>query len=111
LTAPDNPNAEAAPGFRPEEPPPPPDLQTGIKPPPSSEIEKHRATTASKLAFWLLAILGGTMAVHYACLMVLILCKRDDGTKILEDAFHSWLPVLAGLAGGAVAYYFSKNGK
>lgn len=41
--------------------------------------------------------------------MTLALLKRDDAIKLLEDAFHSWLPVLAGLAGGAATYYFTKE--
>jgi hypothetical protein len=48
--------------------------------------------------------------LNYVCVMVLILCKREDGLKTVEDVFHAWLPVIAGLLGGAVAFYY-KEGK
>ena len=108
MAAPDNlPNPETK-GFHLEGPPPQVELQTNYQP---ITIRQRHAETANKLAIWLLAILGGTVVIHYACLMTLILCKRDDAAKILEDLFHSWLPVLAGLAGSAVTYYFTRNEK
>jgi hypothetical protein len=112
LAAPDNPNPETKTGFRLEGPPPSEELRTGYQPPPniSDFLRKHHAETANKLAVWLLAILGGSVLLHYTCVMILILCKRDDATKVLEDLFHSWLPVLAGLAGSAATYYFTKAG-
>jgi hypothetical protein len=116
VNAPDNPNldvelvpGEEKPGFRPQEPPPPADLRTGWQPP--ATLEERKAETAKKMAFGLLAILGGSVIVQYVCVMALILTGRDYGAKVLEDLFHSWLPVLSGLAGAAATYYFTKNGK
>ena len=112
MAAPDNLNPEEALGFRPEGPAPSPDVRTGYRPPDISDTLKQRhAETANKLAAWLIAILGGSLVIHYACIMILILYKRDDAAKLLEDLFHSWLPVLSGLAGAAVTYYFTKSEK
>jgi len=111
LAAPDNPNAEKSQtGFRPEIPPLPPDQRTGFQPPASADLLKQRhAEMAGKLSKWLVIILTIGIVLHYGCLMALILLKRDDGAKVLEDVFHSWLPVVSGLAGGAATYYFTKN--
>jgi hypothetical protein len=112
LDAPDkpvNPETPAAKGFRLEGPPPETDLQTGYHP--DIRFKERHAQVAKILAFSLLAILAGGMAVHYACVMILIMYGRDYGAKFLEDSFHAWLPVVSGLAGAATAYYFSKDGK
>ena len=106
----DNPNPEPKTGLRPEGPPPQVDLQTGYQPPPDTLKQLH-AQTANKLAFWLLGILGGSIVLQYACVMTLVLYKRDDAIKVLDDLFHAWLPVLSGLAGAAITYYFTRDGK
>jgi hypothetical protein len=111
LTAPDNSNPETKTGFRPEGPPPLVGLQAGYHPNISDFLKQRHAETASKLAAWLLGILGGTVALHYACIMILILCRRDDAIKVLEDLFHTLLPVLSGLAGAAATYYFTRQRK
>lgn len=49
------------------------------------------------------------MILHYFCVMVLILLGHAEDTKILEDVFHTLLPVLSGLAGAAGGYYFTKK--
>jgi hypothetical protein len=100
--APDNPNLAT------------PELQNqGTWPPPSVSdfVQQRQAETASKLAAGLLKILAGGIFLHYVCILILIYLKRDDGLKVFEDLFHSWLPVVAGLAGGAVTYYFTKERK
>ena len=110
LAAPDNPIPEQAAGLLPEGAPPQ-ELHGGYRPNSEELLKQSHAATANKLAKWLLALLGGSIVIHYICLMVLIFYKRDDGVKILEEFFHTLLPVLSGLAGSAVTYYFTKNGK
>ena len=70
----------------------------------------HHAETAKTLAGWLIGILGGSILLQYVCVMALIWFRGND-VKVLDDLFHASLPVLAGLAGSAVTYYFTKNGK
>ena len=106
----ENPTPEQAAGLHPEGAPPQ-ELQGGYHPNTDELLKQGHAATAHKLAKWLLIILSGTVLLHYACLMVLIFCKRDEGIKVLGELFHSLLPVLAGLAGSAITYYFTKNGK
>jgi hypothetical protein len=54
-------------------------------------------------------MLAGTVLLHYLCVMILIFTGRADAIKNLEDFYHSWLPVLAGLAGSVVTYYFTRE--
>jgi hypothetical protein len=110
LDAPENPVSEKAAGLLPEGPPP--DVRSGYSPPSIDDLLKQsHAATAHTIAKWLLIILGGSVLLNYVCLMVLIYSNRQDGAKLLEDSFHTWLPVLSGLAGSAVTYYFTKNAK
>lgn len=110
MAAPDNPLPEQMVGLH-IEGAPPQELQGGYRPNTEELLKQGHAATAHKLAKWLLILLAGTVLIHYTCLMILILYRRDDGIKILEELFHSWLPVLTGLAGSAVTYYFTKSEK
>jgi hypothetical protein len=94
--------------------PPPETMQGGYRPNLSHFLKQRHAETANKLAVALLVILSGTILVHYACVMILIFtgfAGPEDVARIVEDVFHSWLPVLSGLAGAAMTYYFTKDGK
>jgi hypothetical protein len=71
--------------------------------------EKHQADTARKLAFGLLIILGTTIIIHYAATLYLELKGQHDAVNSIEKIFNSWLPVISGLVGGAVTYYFTKD--
>ncbi len=86
-------------------------VQPGYQPVTSELLKQRHAETANKLVFWLLGILVGFVVLHYGCLLLFVFYKRDDGIKILEDVFHSWLPVMAGLLGAAATFYFTKDGK
>src|SRR6267378_985966 len=85
MTASDNP--VTAGGLLPEGPPPG-ERQSGYQPNISDLLKQRHAQTTSRLAGWLLGMLGGTVVVHYVCIMILILLKRDESTKVLEDFYH-----------------------
>jgi len=78
--------------------------------PPVDLLKQKHAQTTSTLAYWVLGMLAGTVLLHYLCIMILIFCNRADAIKNLEDFYHSWLPVLAGLSGSVVTYYFTRRG-
>ncbi len=86
--------------------------QPGVLPLSSADIlKKGHAETAKTLSFWLVGILAGSVVLHYVCVMILLLLKRDYAVTALEDVIHVWLPVLAGLAGSAVTFYFTRDSK
>ncbi len=73
---------------------------------PESESVKpsFREETASKIAFWLIGLLCGTIILQYFFLFLI-----DDTSKqtLMMDAFDKIMTILATLVGGAVAYYFA----
>lgn len=71
--------------------------------------EKHQADTARKLAYWLVAVLGGSIALHYVTVLTLELNGHHGAVESLEKIYNSWLPVISGLVGGAATYYFTKD--
>jgi hypothetical protein len=84
--------------------------QSGAFPPSFSDIlKKTHAETAKTLSYWLVGILAGTVLLHYICVMLLIAFSKDYELPIVEDILHVWLPVLAGLAGSAATYYFTRD--
>lgn len=68
-----------------------------------SDPEPHR----QKVTLWLIGLLAGLVFVHYACMVYL----DWNGKKLehISNAFNATLPVIAGLAGAAVTYYFTHH--
>ena len=109
MTPSDDPDSNPQAGFRPEVPPPPPEQQTGFQPNLSDLLKKQHAETARTLAKWLVGILAFSIILQYVSVVLLVLLRRDDGLKVLEELFHSWLPVVSGLASAAATYYFTRE--
>lgn len=70
---------------------------------------RHRAETARWLAISLIATLGFTFFVHYGVTAYFIAEGKTDAVEGLSRAFNVWLPVISSLAGGATAYYFTRE--
>jgi nitrate reductase NapE component len=73
------------------------------------EERKHRAATARVLAYCLLGLLAATIAIQYGFTLWLILSGRSSDVTALDKLFNALLPILSGLVGGAVTYYFTKE--
>lgn len=99
LAAPDNANPV----------PPIPVQQGGYQANLNDLLKERHAHTASKLAAWVIGIMAFSIILHYGCVLLLVFTKRTDGITVLSDIFHSWLPVVSGLAGAAATYYFTKE--
>jgi threonine/homoserine/homoserine lactone efflux protein len=73
------------------------------------------AKTAAELAQWLLIIFGLVIVIHYAVMAIFLFpCSSPSADRLkqlefVERIFNSLLPVIAGLLGSAVAYYFSRE--
>ncbi len=72
-------------------------------------VATEREKTASRLAGWLIALLAGTIFAHYVAVIAWGTDpQRDDQ---LSKIFNSLLPVVSGLAGSAVTYYYTREKK
>jgi len=81
-----------------------------VRPLDEYSVEKmHRADTARRLAYALVAILGGTVLLQYASVLTLEILGRSEAVQSLSQIFNAWLPVIASLVGAAVTYYFTKE--
>jgi len=95
-------------GFVPPELPPA-DQGRGIQPPPTIDLNAHKAKTARTLTFVVVAMLGGSIIIQYGMLAVLTYHNKTEAIATFEHLFNAVLPVLAGLTGSAVTYYLSKE--
>lgn len=69
----------------------------------------HRDVATRRIAIILLVMMGVTIAAHYIAVATLVLNGHTAEAKDLNDIFNHWLPVISGLVGAAVAFYFGKG--
>ncbi len=76
-------------------------------------LEKHKLTTARWLAYALVSILAGSFFIHYGVMAWLASQDKTTALEIVESVFSTWLPVISGLTGAVVTYFFTRgnNGK
>jgi hypothetical protein len=60
----------------------------------------------ARLLIWMMAI---GLLVHYVAVTVLELSGKHDSVKSIETILNGWLPILSGLVGSAVTYYFARE--
>ena len=72
-------------------------------------IERHKATTARRLAYLLIGILGGSFVIHYLLMTVLAFSNKTAAMEVAERTFNTWLPVISSLAAAAVTYFFTRE--
>ena len=75
---------------------------------PDYEVD-YKAATTQKLAFILVAILAGSVVLHYGMVTWLLYNDKTAAIAELHNIFGTWLPVISGLAGSAVTYYFTQD--
>ena len=61
------------------------------------------------IAWILLEIMAGGLALHYAAVIAFEWNGKHEAVKSLEPILNAWLPVVSGLAGAAVTYYFTRE--
>ena len=76
-------------------------------------IEGHKATTTRWIAYLLIGIFGVSFVIHYVVMICLAFSNKTDAMEIAERTFSTWLPIISGFVGAAVAYFFTRerNGK
>jgi hypothetical protein len=72
---------------------------------PPRDPSKDRAI----IAWILLAIMAGGLVLHYAAVIAFEWNGKHEAVKSLEPILNAWLPVVSGLAGAAVTYYFTRE--
>lgn len=66
------------------------------------DVDKHRG----QITVWLIVLLFIVIIGHYVCVAVLEWNGRKSDA--LNNAFNASLPIVSGLVGSAVTYYFTK---
>jgi hypothetical protein len=72
---------------------------------PPRDPSKDRAIIAGVL----LGILAGGLLFHYSAVIAFEWNGKHEAVKSLEPILNAWLPVVSGLAGAAVTYYFTRE--
>ncbi len=82
-----------------------------VKPLEIIEVRSRRVreTTARAIALTLVWVLALSALVHYIGVFILVLADKTPAVEELNRSFNAWLPVISGLVGSAVTYYFTKE--
>ena len=72
-------------------------------------IKKYKATTTRWLAYLLIGILGGSFLIHYGVMTWLAAQNKTAAMEVVERTFSAWLPIISGLAGAGVTYFFTRE--
>ena len=72
-------------------------------------IKKQKADTARTLAIILVVILAASVAMHYGFTAWLLVHGKPVVVENMNDIFTTWLPVISGLTGSAVTFFFTKE--
>jgi len=70
-------------------------------------VDKDKLTANLALLLILALILG--IIAHYAVLLIVLWNGKKELIDPLNRVYESWLPVLSGFVGSAVAFYFRQN--
>jgi hypothetical protein len=72
---------------------------------PPRDPSKDRAI----IAWMLIGIMAGGLLFHYVAVIAFEWNGKHEAVKSLEPILNAWLPVVSGLAGAAVTYYFTRE--
>ena len=72
-------------------------------------IKKYKATTTRWLVSMLIGILGGSFLIHYGVMTWLAAQNKTAAMEVVERTFSAWLPIISGLAGAGVTYFFTRE--
>lgn len=73
-------------------------------------IVRQKAKTTRTLAYVLVGILGASVLLHYIAVIVILVNTENQALiDTIDGIFSSWLPVISGLTGSAITYYFTRE--
>ena len=72
-------------------------------------LKQARALTTRRLAYLLVIMMALSVVGHYIAVIILVMRGNQAAVGLLSDIFTTWLPVISGLAGSAVTYYFTRT--
>lgn len=73
------------------------------------QIAKAKADTSRYLAYILVITLAVSVIAHYVAVVILVSNGNSAAVDRLDAIFNAWLPVISGLTGSAIAFFFSKE--
>ena len=57
----------------------------------------------------LITMMAAGLLIHYAAVILFEWNGKHESVKSLETILNAWLPILSGLVGAAVTYYFTRE--
>lgn len=73
-------------------------------------LKHHQAKTSRTIAYSLIIVLAASVLCHYLAVVAILLYTQNQTLiDALGDIFSAWLPVISGLTGSAVTYYFTRE--
>ena len=57
----------------------------------------------------LITMMAVGLLIHYAAVILFEWSGKHESVKSLETILNAWLPILSGLVGAAVTYYFTRE--
>jgi hypothetical protein len=88
----------------------PPDVPRGLQLT-DIDLKRRESQTARHVTITLLVMLGGTVVLQFATLIVLTITNRLDAASHFDQMFAVWIPLLSGLVGSAVTFYLTREKK
>lgn len=74
-------------------------------------LKKEKATTTRRIAYALLGMLFVTFVMQFIGIVALHVTGHSEAVEAMTNLFTIWLPVISGLSGSAVTYFFTKEEK
>ena len=74
-----------------------------VRVPPAQDPSAQRAIIARIL----ITMMAVGLLIHYGAVITFEWIGKHESIKSLETILNSWLPILSGLVGAAVTYYFT----
>jgi hypothetical protein len=76
-----------------------------VRVPPAQDPSAQRAIIARIL----ITMMAVGLLIHYGAVILFEWSGKHESVKSLETILNAWLPILSGLVGAAVTYYFTRE--